>query len=281
MAIKQSQEEIRNAVKKHYGEAITQKSGTGSSCCAPQPVQLSTEAISDYAKLAGYSAAELKDLPEGVTTFGCGNPVNFMAVKEGETVLDLGSGSGLDLILAAKKVGPQGKVIGLDMTEEMIAACRQNLKTAGIANGEVRRGLMEQMPVTDGEVDWIISNCVINLSPEKEKVFAEAYRVLKPGGRMLVSDIVTNDLPEEYRDDILAWVGCLAGAVEEADYIGLIEEAGFKDIVILDKMVYDNTTIATLAGDACGCGDSSVTDDMIKNFANRVASVKVYAVKPA
>jgi len=172
-------------------------------------------------------------------------------------------------------------VIGLDMTEEMIAACRQNLKTAGIANGEVRRGLMEQMPVADGEVDWIISNCVINLSPEKEKVFAEAYRVLKPGGRMLVSDIVTNDLPEEYRDDILAWVGCLAGAVEEADYIGLIEEAGFKDIVILDKMVYDNTTIATLAGDACGCGDSSVTDDMIKNFANRVASVKVYAVKPA
>ena len=235
MAIKQSKDQIRDAVKKHYGDAITQKSGTGGSCCAPQPVQLSTEATSDYAKLAGYSAAELKDLPEGVTTFGCGNPVNFMEVKEGESVLDLGSGSGLDLILAAKKVGPQGKVIGLDMTEEMIAVCRKNLETAGIVNGEVRQGLMEQMPVADGEVDWIISNCVINLSPEKEKVFAEAYRVLKAGGRMLVSDIVTNDLPEEYRDDILAWVGCLAGAVEEAEYVGMIEKAGFKEVKIISR----------------------------------------------
>jgi len=279
MVMKKSSDEIRDAVKKHYGEAITKSSSGGGSCCSPQPIQLSGEAINDYARLAGYSAGELKDLPPGVTTFGCGNPVNFMEVKEGETVLDLGSGAGLDLILAARKVGPKGKVIGLDMTDEMITVCRKNLETAGITNGEVRRGLMEKMPVADGEVDWIISNCVINLSPEKDQVFAEAFRVLKPGGKMLVSDIVTVDLPEEYRDDILAWVGCLAGAVEEVEYVRLIEEAGFKNVKILDKMVYDDTTIATLAGDACGCGEGTVTEDMVRKFANRVASVKVYAEK--
>jgi ubiquinone/menaquinone biosynthesis C-methylase UbiE len=281
MVMKKSKDEIRNAVRKHYGEAISRKGSGGSSCCSPEPVQLSAEAINNYARLAGYTSDDLKNLPQGVTTFGCGNPVNFIEVKKGETVLDLGSGPGLDLILAAKKVGTEGKVIGLDMTDEMIAACRKNLETAGITNGEVRKGLMEEMPVADGEVDWIISNCVINLSPEKEKVFAEAFRVLRPGGKMLVSDIVTNDLPDECREDILAWVGCLAGAVEEDEYLKLIRDAGFEDVKILDKMVYDHSSLATLAGDACSCGDGTVTEDMVGKFSDRVASVKVFAVKPA
>jgi arsenite methyltransferase len=277
--MKQSSKDIKQAVKKHYGAAISQST----SCCGPSAADVDADAVGRFARLAGYTDDELALMPKGVTSFGCGNPVNFIDVKNGETVLDLGSGAGLDLILAAKKVGEQGRVLGLDMTPEMIETCRRNLQQAGITNAEVRQGEMEKMPVADGEVDWIISNCVINLSPEKEKVFAEAFRVLKPGGRMLVSDIVTKELPEEFRDDIMAWVGCIAGAVEEDEYLRLVKEAGFEDVKIVDKMTYTADSIGTLANDAC-CGGASkqpIDSEVVNKYAGKVASIKLSARKPA
>lgn len=285
MSENRKSDQIHDAVKQHYGNAIT-RSQTSTGCCGSSgPIQLDGKAPGQYASLAGYTAKDLANAPESATTFGCGNPVAFSGVKEGETVLDLGSGAGLDLILASHKVGSSGKVIGLDMTPEMIETCRSNLEKAGVTNAEVRQGMIEEMPVADSEVDWIISNCVINLSPDKQKVFSEAFRVLKPGGHVMVSDIVTYNLPEEYRDDITAWVGCLAGAVEESEYLEIMREVGFTDVEIVDRLVYDRSGLGTLAGDACSCGgdssDGSVSDDLIDKYAGRVASVKVSAVKPS
>ncbi len=277
--MQKSKDEIKKAVKEHYGRAITQKT----SCCGGDD-GFDEEAAGRFAQMAGYSFDEMKDMPEMVTSFGCGNPTSTLDVKEGQTVLDLGSGSGLDLILAARKVGPKGKAIGLDMTDEMIEICRKNLKAAGVENAEVRKGEMEQMPVENEEVDWIISNCVINLSPEKQKVFAESFRVLKPGGKVHVSDIVTLNLPDEMRMDMNAWVGCIGGAVDEAEYIRLMEDAGFIDVKVVDKMVYDAPSLNVLANDACGCGpdeDCSVDSKTIDKYAGMVASVKVSATKPS
>jgi len=298
-----SADKIKEAVRDHYAKAIKsrvdnaccpptenksssccapQVESKSSSCCAPQPKELDDKTAERFAKMSGYSVDELADMPDTVTSFGCGNPITFMNVKPGETVLDLGSGSGLDLILASKKVGDSGHVIGLDMTDEMIEVCQKNLNKANITNAEVRKGEMESMPVADGETDWIISNCVINLSPDKEKVFSEAYRVLKPGGQMMISDIVTLDLPDEYRDDISAWVGCIAGAVEEADYLQLMRNAGFKDVKIVDKMVYTKEMICGLTNENCGCGpesERSFSDKDTLKYADRIASVRVYARK--
>jgi arsenite methyltransferase len=279
MTINKSPDEIKKAVREHYAEAIK----SSSSCCGAKPTNLTEGTAGKYASLAGYSGSELSGLPEGVTTFGCGNPVAFTHVQPGQTVLDLGSGAGLDLILAARKVGPTGKVIGLDMTPEMIDTARRNLTEAGVRNFELLHGEMEKMPVQTGSVDWIISNCVINLSPDKPKVFAEAFRVLKPGGQLMVSDIVTNGLPEEYRNDISSWVGCIAGALEEDDYLAAMRIAGFADVRIIEKQVYSPESLDTLANDACGCGASerAVDKTLVQKFGNRVASVKVSAKKPA
>ncbi len=278
MMKKRGAKEIRQAVKEHYGTAIRQQN----CCCGSDTKDSAADGASRSAHRAGYTTEQLRDLPEGVISFGCGNPVNFMDVKPGDVVLDLGSGAGLDMILAAEKVGPSGRVIGLDMTPEMIETCRANLSAAGVTNAEVRQGEMEDMPVADGEVDWVISNCVINLSPEKDRVFAEAWRVLKPGGRLLVSDIVTLGLPDECRDDITAWVGCIAGAVEEDRYVLLVREAGFEDIGIIDKVVYDSQSLHTLADDACGCGagDQAISRPAVDSYIGRVASIRLSARKP-
>jgi ubiquinone/menaquinone biosynthesis C-methylase UbiE len=279
MSSDKSNAAIKDAVKKHYGTAIKNQT----SCCSGSaPIDFDPEAAGRFAQMSGYSTEDLKSVPSEVASFGCGNPVNFINVKPGQVVLDLGSGAGLDLILAARKVGETGRAIGLDMTPEMIEICRKNIDKAGLTNAEVRQGEMEKMPVADAEVDWIISNCVINLSPEKEKVFAEAFRVLKPGGEIMVSDIVTINLPEEYRDDITAWVGCIAGAVEEDEYIRLVKEAGFTEVKIVDKMLYDGNSVSTLASDACGCGpnDKPVDKTLLNKYANHVASVKLSAKKP-
>lgn len=278
MTTKHNKDEIKEAVRKHYATAITQKS----SCCGPTPAGFDKEAAGRFTAMAGYSSEQLAQAPEEASSFGCGNPVSFIEVEAGQTVLDLGSGAGLDLILASEKVGPSGKVIGLDMTTEMIEACRKNLKQAGVSNAELRLGEMEQMPVADNEVDWIISNCVINLSPEKEKVFSEAFRVLKPGGRMLVSDIVTCGLPDEYRGDMSAWVGCIAGACEEDEYVAMVKQAGFEDVKVVDKLNYTASQLDSLANDACGCGDQTrpVTPAAIDKYAGKVASVKLSARKP-
>lgn len=274
MANEFSKDDIKKAVKEHYGKAIS----SGGGCCGGP----SHDGIGQrFVKISGYTDEDLAGMPEGVTSFGCGNPVNFIEVSEGQTVLDLGSGAGMDLILAARKVGPGGKAIGLDMTDEMIDTCKRNIEKAGLTNAEVRKGEMEAMPVADQEVDWIISNCVINLSPEKEKVFAEAFRVLKPGGRMLVSDIVTSGLPEADRRDMIAWVGCIAGAVEEDEYLRLVREAGFEEAKVVDRIAYEGETLSNLANEACGCGTSdTLSKETIDKYSGKVLSVKVSARKP-
>jgi SAM-dependent methyltransferase len=260
--VKKSKEEIKKAVKQHYGQAVAQRSGC---CCGNTTVQIDENGAA----------------PDGVASFGCGTPLTLADIKEGDTVLDLGSGAGPDLIAAARLVGENGKVIGLDMTPEMIEVCRANLEKAGVGNAEVRQGEMESIPVADNEIDWIISNCVINLSPEKEKVFAEAYRVLRPGGQMLVSDIVTINLPESVREDMGAWVGCVAGAVEQDEYISLAKAVGFEDVRIVNKHLYDDNALNAFDGSGCGCGSNkSNTKDAAESLSGRIASVRLYARKP-
>jgi len=279
MTITRSSDEIKKAVREHYAKAITKSGG----CCGSKSNDSSVGAAGKYTSMCGYSENELQGIPESVTSFGCGNPVNFAGVQPGQTVLDLGSGAGLDLILAARKVGPTGKVIGLDMTPEMNERARRNLIQAGITNFELLHGEMEQMPVPTASVDWIISNCVINLSPDKPKVFAEAIRVLKPGGHLLVSDIVTNGLPEEYRQEISSWVGCIAGAMEEDQYLEQMRKAGFEDVRIVEKQTCCTTEpIDTVSEQSSCCGTSERTVDksVLQDFGNRVASVRVSARKP-
>jgi len=273
---KRTSRNIREAVKKHYAQAITSQKP----CCGHDQNLLGTGDAAKLLQMSGYTPTDLKGIPESASSFGCGNPLSLAQVSAGQTVLDLGSGAGLDLILAARKVGPGGKAIGLDMTDEMIEVCRRNLAQAGITNAEVRKGIMERMPVADGEVDWIISNCVINLSPEKEKVFAEAFRVLRPGGRLLVSDIVTEELPAELRADLEAWAGCLGGAVDEPVYLDLMRRAGFIDVKVVDKLVYTAEQLDPMFGDCCG-GDTKIDRAVLDRCAGRVASIKVYAEKPA
>lgn len=281
MSEKISDQDIKSAIRKHYGAAMAQ----GSGCCGPS---IGTTAGGRYANLAGYTSEELSTLPESITTFGCGNPTTFAEMNPGEVVLDLGSGAGLDLILASRKVGPTGRVIGLDMTPEMIAAANANLEKAGITNFEIRQGEMEAMPVADSEVDWIISNCVINLSPDKAKVFAESYRVLKPGGRMLVSDIVTGDLPDSVRADIAAWVACISGAVEESEYIRLVKQAGFAEVEVVDRLVYDEPSLRGMFCDSSCCGpqpitigkkEPSATEANLSALVGKIASIKLSARK--
>ncbi len=225
-------EKIKQHVKKHYAELAKGTSCCDvSTCCGPS-------ARTSYAKMIGYSDEELKGLPDSVarTVAGCGNPTALADLKEGEVVLDLGSGGGIDAFLAAKKVGPKGKVIGVDMTEEMIQLAKENAEKMKAENVEFRLGEIENLPIEDGIVDVIVSNCVINLSPDKDKVFTGAYRVLKPGGRMLISDIVTQgELPNEIRENLEMWAACVAGALDEKDYLQKIKNAGFKKVEVTAK----------------------------------------------
>ena len=222
---------IKEVVQHHYGEIAAQAEGVGAtSCCSSSGCCTSEEACSAAAL---YPLEELAGLPSSVTgvTLGCGNPTAIAGLKPGEVVLDLGSGGGIDVFLAAQKVGPAGRVIGLDMTQEMIDLAQRNAQKVGAQNVEFRLGEMENMPIENSSVDVIISNCVINLSLDKDKVFAEAYRVLKPGGRMVISDLVTEgDLPPAVRQSVEAWVGCLAGALDKGEYLEKVEAAGFVNL---------------------------------------------------
>ena len=203
------------------------------SCCGP-----TQEACDCTGAARFYSAEELAGLPESVAeaSLGCGNPLAIAEIQPGEVVLDLGSGGGIDCFLAARQVGPEGKVIGLDMTPEMIKLARSNAKKMGVANVDFRYGEMEDIPLPDSSVDAVISNCVINLSPDKDAVFAEVYRVLRPGGRLSVSDIVVDgQLPQAIRQNLDAWAGCIAGALDERDYLGKIERAGFEEVEVLSR----------------------------------------------
>jgi arsenite methyltransferase len=200
------------------------------SCCGPSEATIETTGAARF-----YSAGELDGLPDSVTdvSLGCGNPTAIAELQPGEAVLDLGSGGGIDCFLAAQKVGPEGKVIGLDMTTDMIRLARRNAKKIGATNVDFRYGEMEDIPLSNESVDVIISNCVINLSPDKDAVFSEAYRVLRPGGRMMVSDIVVNgELPQSIRNRLDAWAGCVAGALDESVYLDKIRAAGFEKVTV-------------------------------------------------
>ncbi len=222
------QNEVKQIVRSEYGK-IASQTPSGNTCgCGCGPTSL------DSSKGIGYSEEDISNIPDdAILGLGCGNPIATSEIKEGETVLDLGSGGGIDCFLAASKVGKNGKVIGVDMTAEMINRARETLKREKYENVEFRLGEIENLPVADNTVDLIISNCVINLSPDKEKVFQETFRVLKPGGRINVSDIVlTKDLPENLKNDPNSYVGCISGAIKEEVYVGSIKKAGFQNVSV-------------------------------------------------
>lgn len=255
--VEMQDEKIRKIVREQYGK-IAERS-QGYSCCSPSTTPETNSSSSccgdmstsqNLSSKIGYSEEEQKSVPQGSNLgLGCGNPTAFAAIKEGETVVDLGSGAGFDCFLAANKVGNTGKVIGVDMTPQMIDTARENAYKDNYENVEFRLGEIENLPVADNTADLIISNCVINLSPDKDKVFQEAYRVLKPGGKLMVSDIVlTQELPEDIKNSIDSYVGCVSGAILKDDYLKKIESAGFKDVEIKDsaEAVFSNLKIESI-----------------------------------
>ena len=236
-----SDADIRNAVRDRYAAAARAVSGEacgcGPGCCGGEATRVGRDPIT--ASL--YVDAEMSALPEkaALASLGCGNPTALAELKEGETVLDLGSGGGIDVLLSARRVGPTGKAYGLDMTDEMLALARDNQRQAGAKNVEFLKGEIEAIPLPDSSVDVIISNCVINLSADKDRVLREAFRVLRPGGRFAVSDVVTRGaIPQQVRRDMLLWVGCVAGALDQDEYRGKLAAAGFESVDVEPTRVY-------------------------------------------
>src|SRR5579863_3205826 len=230
---------IKEVVKEKYGSAALRVTSGGSSCCGAAPAQ---SCGCDPITSNLYDAAQSGEIPAEamLASLGCGNPTALANLNAGETVLDLGSGGGIDVLLSAKRVGPTGKAYGLDMTDEMLALANENKRKAGVDNVEFLKGEIEQIPLPDNSVDVIISNCVINLSADKDSVLHEAFRVLKPGGRFAVSDVVTRgEMLPEIRRDVLLWAGCIAGALEENDYRMRLAAAGFEAIGIEPTRVYN------------------------------------------
>jgi arsenite methyltransferase len=231
---------VKDVVKEKYGQAALRVvAGEGNACCGSSPSSCCSGGDPITSDL--YDQLQKDELPETavLASLGCGNPTALAQLSAGEVVLDLGSGGGIDVLLSAKRVGPAGKAYGLDMTDEMLALARENQRKAGIGNVEFLKGEIENIPLPDGSVDVIISNCVINLSADKDRVLREAFRVLKPGGRFAVSDVVTRgEVPEEIRKNMLLWAGCVAGALEENDYRAKLTAAGFEAIGIEPTRVY-------------------------------------------
>lgn len=231
--------EIKDHVRAEYGQAARQAKSGKPSCCGTGSM-LEGDALDPITGNL-YQPGETAGLPTDAVraSFGCGNPTALTAIQPGETVLDLGSGGGIDVLLSAKRVGPTGKVYGLDMTAEMLALARENQQKAGVTNVEFLAGDIEDIPLPESSVDLIISNCVINLSPDKDRVLKEAFRVLKPGGRLAVSDIVVRgSMPEEVRHSVELWAGCVAGALEESEYITKLQQAGFEQVSIEPTRIY-------------------------------------------
>ena len=230
--------DIKEVVKEKYGQAAIRVKTGGNSCCGAVPASgLSCDPITSNL----YNASQGKEVPEEamLASLGCGNPTALAELRPGEIVLDLGSGGGIDVLLSARRVGPTGKAYGLDMTDEMLALANENQRKAGAENVEFLKGEIENIPLPDNSVDVIISNCVINLSADKDRVLREAFRVLKPGGRLAVSDVVTRGaIPNEIREQILLWVGCIAGALEETEYRSKLTAAGFGQVEVEPTRVY-------------------------------------------
>jgi arsenite methyltransferase len=230
--------DIKQVVKEKYGQAALRVTGGGSSCCGAAPARGSG---CDPITSNLYDSSQAGQIPQEalLASLGCGNPTALAALNPGEVVLDLGSGGGIDVLLSARRVGPTGKAYGLDMTDEMLALANENKRKAGAANVEFLKGEIEHIPLPDNSVDVIISNCVINLSADKDRVLREAFRVLKPGGRFAVSDVVTRgEIPAEIRQSVLLWAGCVAGALEETEYRGKLAGAGFEQIEIEPTRIY-------------------------------------------
>jgi SAM-dependent methyltransferase len=231
--------ELKEVVKEKYGQAALRVNVGSSSCCGASSA---LDGCCDPITSNLYDAAQTGELPQEavLASLGCGNPTALAQLNLGETVLDLGSGGGIDVLLSARRVGPSGKAYGLDMTDEMLALARENQCKAGIENVEFLKGEIEHIPLPDNSVDVIISNCVINLSGDKDLVLREAFRVLKPGGRFAVSDVITRgQVPPDVRQNMLLWVGCIAGALEDDDYVAKLAKAGFDGIEIEPTRVYD------------------------------------------
>lgn len=271
--------EIKKVVEQGYAKIAKQDI----SCCSPKNLcRGSTNLAKDISTKIGYSNEELRAVPEGANLgLGCGNPVALVSLGGGETVVDLGSGAGFDCFLAANKVGRQGKVIGVDMTLEMVTKARENARKGGYTNVEFRLGEIEDLPVEDNSVDVIISNCTINLSPDKRKVLTEAFRVLRPGGRLMVSDIVLlRALPHPVLNPIEMYVGCIAGAAMKDEYIETIKAAGFRDVVIIDEASFPIECMANDPTAQAIVRDLTISPEMMKGVASSLISIKVSGVKP-
>ena len=263
--------------------------GTDSACCSPDSAERAELDVSQALNL--YTPEEVRDLPPEVVgaTLGCGNPMAIASLKPGETVVDLGSVAGLDCFLAARQVGPGGRVIGVDMTDPMLELARRNQAKVGLTNVEFRKGEIEHMPLADASVDVIISNCVINLSADKDAVFREAFRVLKPGGRFAVSDMVTRgEVPPDFRKTLELWAGCLSGALDEQDYLGRLRAAGFTAVHVSSSVALPGLEIdewaeksAAHAPAASCCTPATVSGrTLTREIAGKIVSAQIQATKP-
>ncbi len=268
--------EIKEVVREKYGQAALRVTSGGSSCCG---AGAALDGCADPITSNLYDAAQTGDLPEEavLASLGCGNPTALAELKAGETVLDLGSGGGIDVLLSARRVGPSGKAYGLDMTDEMLALARENQRRAGVENVEFLKGEIEHIPLPDNSVDVIISNCVINLSGDKDRVLREAFRVLKPGGRLAVSDVVTRGaVPAGVRENMLLWVGCIAGALDDYQYVAKLAKAGFDGIDMEPTRVYDIEDARTFL-----TGQGVDVDAIAPQVEGKFMSAFIRATKPA
>ena len=268
--------ELKDVVKEKYGQAALRVNAGGSSCCGAASA---LDGCCDPITSDLYDAAQQGELPQEavLASLGCGNPTALAQLNPGETVLDLGSGGGIDVLLSARRVGPSGKAYGLDMTEEMLALARENQRKAGVENVEFLKGEIENIPLPDNSADVIISNCVINLSGDKDRVLREAFRVLKPGGRFAVSDVVVGgSVPAEVRQNMLLWVGCIAGALQDYDYVAKLAKAGFDLVNIEPTRIYDiEDARAFLSGQGVD------VDAIASQVQGKFMSALIRATKPA